>query len=123
YRTQGADLHAIDHPSVVFAARFSLAALHLWRPVAELRVDPPDIHVRRLNDVGIRRNQLVLRHHGPPPVTPAGQQCKRYFRFGTGHPLPAGGERSAVSEMPPRAEDGSAPLLCSTGCGLYSNMR
>ncbi len=71
YRPERPDLHAVEHPGVVFPAGRGLAALHLGRPVAEPRLDTPRIHVRRLDNVGIRRDQLVLRHHRPPPLSPS----------------------------------------------------
>src|SRR6266436_7233354 len=67
---ESADLHAAEHPGVIFPAARGLAALHLRRAVAEPRLDAPGIHIRRLNDMGIRRDQLVLRHDRPPPISP-----------------------------------------------------
>ena len=67
---EGSDLHAAEHPGVVFPASRGLAPLHLRRPVAEPRLDASGIHVGRLDDVRIRRDQLVLRHHTPPPFSP-----------------------------------------------------
>ena len=73
-RAQGADLHAVDDPGVVLSAGRCCPPLHLWRAVAEFGRDAARIHVRRLNDVRIRRDQLVLRHLRPPPMIFPGPQ-------------------------------------------------
>src|SRR5437667_10579182 len=69
-RPERPDLHAVEHPGVIFPAARGLAALHLRRPVAEPRLDAAGIHVGWLDDVRIRRDQLVLRHHRPPSLSP-----------------------------------------------------
>ncbi len=59
---QGADLLAVEHPGVVFAPGRRLAPFHPRRAIAQLGSDAVGIHVGRLDDVRIGRDELVLRH-------------------------------------------------------------
>src|SRR5271166_2776126 len=99
--TLGADLHAVDDPGVVFSAGRSLAALHLRRPVPELGVDALGIHVRRFNDMGIRRNQLVPRHHTPPPLVAATCSLAPISALEQSIPPSARSRRSVISATHP----------------------
>ena len=69
---QRADLLAFQHPGVVFAARRGLAPLHMGRTVAQFGGEPRRVHVRRLDDVGVGRDDPVVRHTHLPRGVPAG---------------------------------------------------
>jgi hypothetical protein len=58
-RAQGADLLAVKHPGVIFAAGRRLAPLHARSPVAEPGLDAARVHVGRLDDVGVGRDELI----------------------------------------------------------------
>src|SRR6516165_868385 len=129
HRTQGANLHAIEHPGVVLSPARGLAALHFRRPIAEPRFHAPGIHVWRLNDVRICRNQLVLGHYRPPPFMPAMVQSRPYLPIGTECPAVGSLRRgSAISTTQPRAPDGTTaaflldqmPLFIATCCDARS---
>src|SRR6185312_9093674 len=61
-RAERADLLAVEHPGVVVAPGRGLAPLHAGRAVAEPRLDTALIHVGRLDDMGIRRDQFPASH-------------------------------------------------------------
>src|SRR6266446_1137541 len=62
YRTQGADLRAVEHPGVIFPTGRGLVPLYPRRPLAKFGLDPGRIHVRRLDDMRIRRDHFVRSH-------------------------------------------------------------
>src|SRR5271154_5885185 len=114
HRAQRADLHAVEHPGVEVAAGRSLAPFHARRAVTEFRGDPGCVHVRWLDDVRIRRDQLVRRHYEllrccrvfyPPSKQAAGTQNRipSTRKESSDHPIPetpsapANGVGSAIS--------------------------
>src|SRR5439155_14857907 len=62
HRAQGADLLAVDEPRVVLATGGGLHPFHPGRAVLESRLDPLRVQVRRLDDVGVCRDELICRH-------------------------------------------------------------
>src|SRR5215475_13296102 len=61
-RAQRAGLPAVDEPRVVLAAGWRLHPFHPRRAVTVPRLDPMGVEIGRLDDVGIGRDELEIRH-------------------------------------------------------------
>src|SRR5215831_13427283 len=65
---QGANLQAIDKPGIVFASRWRFQLLHARCSISESWLNAACIHVGWLDDVGIRRDEVVSFHDIPPSL-------------------------------------------------------
>ena len=98
HRTEGADLHSVEHPGIVIPACGRFASFHARRAIAQLWLEAARVHVRRFDDVGIRRDQPVARHLTPPSVA-------------TLHPM--AGPRNESSDRGPRRRESPVPPAIS----------
>src|SRR5215471_11472793 len=66
HRAEGPHLHPIEKPGIVRSARRCCPLLHAGCPVPELWLDAARIHIRWLDDMGIRRDKFVSCHDTCP---------------------------------------------------------
>src|ERR1700758_4729127 len=75
--SQGADLDAVQHPGVIFAADRGLVPLDPRRALAESGLDPGRVHVRRLDDMRVRRDHFERTHLATSSLAAMISPCPR----------------------------------------------
>jgi len=77
HRAEGPHLQPIDTPGIVRSSRRCGSLLHAGRPVPEFRLDAARIHIRWLDDMGIRRDEFVGCHDTFPLLCVVASRCCR----------------------------------------------
>ena len=113
HRAEGPHLQPIDKPGIVLSSCRRFPLLHAWRPVSEFRLDATRVHIRWLDDMGIRRDQFVCCHDTFPPLCVAPtSSCHAGYQAYVGGWLFAEGRRVAADyrrHHPGRGDPQDAP--------------